>query len=65
MNQNLTTCPLCQQENKCAVSAKEGCWCMKTPIPKALIAQLPTELKNKTCICNACVEKFNKAHHAK
>lgn len=54
-------CPLCEQENKCAVSAEAGCWCMVSGIPKALIAQVPEAAKNKSCICFACVEKFKKA----
>jgi len=52
-------CPLCQQKNYCAVDSDQPCWCMNTEIPAELIKQVPSEQRNKSCICANCVEKFN------
>jgi hypothetical protein len=57
-----TVCPLCQANNKCGVNGKEPCWCAKEKVPAALISQVPDELLNKSCICQACIEKFNLAN---
>uniref|UniRef100_UPI00406D4CBE cysteine-rich CWC family protein n=1 Tax=Solibacillus sp. FSL K6-1781 TaxID=2921474 RepID=UPI00406D4CBE len=51
-------CPICQKENQCDVHAQQ-CWCMTFTIPKALIDNLPTEIKGKQCICNQCIVKYN------
>ncbi|WP_076420707.1 cysteine-rich CWC family protein [Colwellia sp. UCD-KL20] len=53
-------CPLCQQNNNCAINTVEPCWCTTKKIPAALIAQVPAEKKNKSCICANCVDKFNR-----
>ncbi len=55
-------CPLCQQQNKCAVEQGSDCWCMNTNIPKPLLEQIPAEIKGQTCICLACVKKFEQEH---
>lgn len=55
---NASICPLCQQLNRCNVKASTGCWCMKTKMPAALLAQVPTAIKNKRCICNSCIEQY-------
>ncbi|WP_441003511.1 cysteine-rich CWC family protein [Pseudocolwellia agarivorans] len=52
-------CPLCQQNNYCAVDSDEPCWCMNTKIPTELIEQVPSEQRNQSCICASCVNKFN------
>jgi len=51
-------CPLCQSNNQCGIDSKSPCWCTKEGIPRELISQVPTELKNKACICQACINKF-------
>jgi hypothetical protein len=55
-------CPLCHRPNDCqlrTVAAYKGsCWCAKVEIPEALLAQVPPESRNKTCICRACVTAF-------
>ncbi|HXI69004.1 MAG TPA: cysteine-rich CWC family protein [Verrucomicrobiae bacterium] len=57
-------CPLCGQANACqlcTVAAYKGpCWCAKVKIPDELIAQVPADLRNKACICRACVMKFHR-----
>jgi prepilin-type N-terminal cleavage/methylation domain-containing protein/prepilin-type processing-associated H-X9-DG protein len=55
-------CPLCGGANECRLCSpaayKGSCWCFQTQIPEALLAQVPTDRKNKSCICRACVMKF-------
>lgn len=33
------------------------CWCVTAQISPALIAQIPSEARNKACICAACVAR--------
>jgi hypothetical protein len=57
-------CPLCGNPNNCqlcTLAAYKGpCWCARANIPEALIARVPSELRNKSCICRDCVEKFHR-----
>ncbi len=57
-------CPLCGQPNDCQLCTvavyKGPCWCAKVKIPEELIAQVPPESRNKSCICRACVMKFHR-----
>jgi hypothetical protein len=55
-------CPLCQQVNSCDVNANNGCWCMNTNVPQALLAKIPTELKGVSCVCNACIDDYYQQH---
>lgn len=52
-------CPLCEQSNRCDVKASQGCWCMNTKVPAALLAQVPEKFKGKTCVCNACIARYH------
>lgn len=54
-----SVCPLCQQQNYCGVNDTEACWCTKSKIPEQLLEQIPVALRQKACICQACVDKFN------
>ena len=56
---NDSICPLCQQSNRCDVKSSNGCWCMNTEVPAALLAQVPVDLKSKACICNSCIERYH------
>ncbi|MCH7321490.1 cysteine-rich CWC family protein [Solibacillus sp. MA9] len=51
-------CPLCQGENACNVEDAQNCWCMTMNIPQQVKDLVPAELKNTSCICAACVEKY-------
>jgi hypothetical protein len=57
-------CPLCHQPNDCqlcTVAAYKGsCWCAQVEIPEALLAQVPLDLRNKNCVCRACVTEFHR-----
>jgi hypothetical protein len=55
-------CPLCGQPNECQLCTSDGykasCWCIQVKIPHELLAQVPPELLNQTCICKDCVAGF-------
>lgn len=57
-------CPLCQQKNQCAnIDASDEnktCWCHDPDIqfPKALLDQVPKQIKGKACICQQCAKSF-------
>jgi len=56
-------CPLCGQPNECQLCTdaayKGPCWCATAEIPEALLAQVPPDLRNKSCICRNCVMVFH------
>ena len=54
------TCPLCNSVNVCGIKDAASCWCMTVDLPIELISQIPTELNNVSCICQKCIERFNK-----
>lgn len=58
-NLDTTTCPLCQKLNFCDVNNANGCWCMSTKVPQALIDKVPEQLKKESCICNDCIDKYH------
>jgi len=53
-----TLCPLCHLDNFCGVNDPNGCWCMKEKVPTALIDKVPSHLKRQSCICQACIKKY-------
>ena len=57
-------CPLCGGPNECQLCTlaayKGACWCARVEIPDALIARVPEELRNRTCICPRCVKDFHR-----
>lgn len=61
-------CPLCGRPNLCQLCTtaayKGPCWCARVKIPEALIGQVPPELKDRACICEACVTTFHRAQEA-
>ena len=58
-------CPLCGGPNDCLLcstaAVKGPCWCASVEIPSALLARVPEPLRNRACLCRACVEAFNRA----
>ena len=58
-------CPLCTQENLCAVDDAKSCWCMNKNVPESLIASLPTSEQGKRCICESCINKYKLANKAR
>ena len=56
-----TRCPLCGEENRCAMEvaretgqAQPPCWCMATDFRNAPLASLPEASRGKACICARC-----------
>ena len=50
-------CPLCHQPNQCALAQgrpPEECWCMRTPVAPAALAQIPAAERGQRCICPVC-----------
>ncbi|MBL4898958.1 MAG: cysteine-rich CWC family protein [Colwellia sp.] len=58
-------CPLCNQSNHCGnispCDSNQGCWCSEQVIefPETLLKQIPSNAKNKACICKACTLSHN------
>ena len=61
-------CPLCGGPNDCAPAGcgrfDVDCWCTQASFPAELLAQVPAELRDKACICPACVAKAWQAQKA-
>ncbi len=56
-------CPICQQNNACGnlqSATVASCWCHDTELsfPKELLDTLPSDMRNKACICRRCVQAF-------
>ena len=50
-------CPLCGQDNRCAMARNlppEQCWCMTAAIEHAALARIPAAERGLHCICPAC-----------
>lgn len=57
-------CPLCGRPNHCQLCTtaayKGSCWCFEVEIPAALLARVPTGLRNRACVCRDCVMAFHR-----
>jgi len=57
-------CPLCGGANDCRLSSaaayKGPCWCTHEEFPAELLARVPENLRNRACICRACVQEFRR-----
>jgi hypothetical protein len=63
-----TQCPLCGQDNRCAMEIKRAtgvaqapCWCLSETFPPDLIASLPTAAQGEACICIDCLRAHAQA----
>ncbi len=59
-----TRCPLCGQSNQCAMEVEKAtgqkqppCWCTQATFSADLLARIPDELRNQSCVCAACAAK--------
>ncbi|MCB1699350.1 MAG: cysteine-rich CWC family protein [Pseudomonadales bacterium] len=53
----LKTCPVCGQDNQCAVMAgrpADTCWCAGTAISPEALAAVPADSIGKRCLCPGC-----------
>jgi len=51
------TCPLCGQDNRCAVAQglpAPQCWCMQARIDPAALEALAPQERGQRCLCAAC-----------
>lgn len=54
-------CPLCGQNNGCAVHAGKdpaACWCMTVKVPPGLLEKIPPERRGQACVCQNCVKAY-------
>lgn len=56
-------CPLCGQANQCAMEVEREtgvkqppCWCTEVSFDAALLARIPEQARDNTCICAACAQ---------
>ncbi|HEY4102411.1 MAG TPA: cysteine-rich CWC family protein [Polyangiaceae bacterium] len=50
-----SVCPVCGEQNACGLSqGKSECWCFGAEIEQAALARVPSEKKNRTCLCARC-----------
>ena len=65
---NPNQCPLCGAGNGCQLCSpatyKGPCWCVNVEMPEPLLARVPEPLRNRACICQHCVEKFQREPQA-
>lgn len=63
-------CPLCEQNNQCQVNNPEGCWCFSANLTaddrseakkRMQSKKLAYELREKSCICQACLQSIKKS----
>ena len=51
-------CPLCGGQNACAQAGNGNfempCWCREVSFDPVVLAQVPEERRNVTCICKRC-----------
>lgn len=51
-------CPVCGFSNRCSLAdprtADQPCWCFSERIDPALLAALPDEIRNQSCLCPRC-----------
>ncbi|WP_312703304.1 cysteine-rich CWC family protein [Stutzerimonas nitrititolerans] len=53
-----TCCPLCGQPNQCGQCEPQGaeqpCWCFSAIIAPDARQRIPSEARNKACLCARC-----------
>ncbi len=52
-------CPICGNDSGCGLEAGkriEACWCYRVSFPEQLKTRVPAELRERACVCRACVE---------
>ncbi len=53
-------CPACGASNACSLAdprtAQHRCWCYTVTIDPAVLAALPAELRDLSCLCPGCAQ---------
>ena len=60
---NKNRCPLCGKPNLCQAGIDDAnCWCdsKAVVIPAGLKTKLPFTMRRQSCICQECVDAYNK-----
>lgn len=61
-------CPLCGQDNTCALANGEAdiqaCWCLTAHIDPAALQRLTPEQRNQACLCPACAGALDAAERS-
>jgi prepilin-type processing-associated H-X9-DG protein len=61
---NPNSCPLCGGANECQLCSpatyKGPCWCARVEMPEMLLARVPEHFRIRACICQNCMEKFQR-----
>jgi hypothetical protein len=54
-------CPICGQPNECAMEVEKAtgepqppCWCTRVDFSADLLARVPADARNLSCICSRC-----------
>jgi hypothetical protein len=56
-------CPICGKKNNCLMKNNEfpeNCWCHNVEVDQELVEYIPLEYQNISCVCQNCVELYNK-----
>ena len=57
-----TTCPLCGGANDCGTAeGKSTCWCFSATIAPEVLARVPDDQRNVSCVCRTCAEAMSRA----
>jgi hypothetical protein len=60
-------CPLCEQDNLCAMSIDRNassCWCQQQQFSEQLVSQAKAASEQPRCICQRCAEQARQLAHA-
>lgn len=54
-------CPICGEDSRCGMEAGKPvgeCWCNARRFPPEIITLVPEALRERACICEACLAGF-------
>ncbi|MBO9596646.1 MAG: cysteine-rich CWC family protein [Cohnella sp.] len=60
-------CPICGEDSGCAMEAGKPigeCWCVKRSFPPETITLVPEALRERACICEACLDRLERRDDA-
>lgn len=61
------SCPICGEDSRCGMEAGkpiDECWCSKRSFPPEINTLVPEALRERACICEACLERFSRRDDA-
>lgn len=58
---DVATCAICGSANDCGLARGDTtCWCFEVVVPPSLLARIPEALRDRACVCRACVERASR-----